>query len=94
VFVFVVFFPDAMYLLDLIIDVSLFSFAQLISGFPFSSGIILTLNRVHNSFYAISTLMYLLLVQVRYRVIKNIVPYRDLWVFFFKLLFRIIYSFA
>lgn len=74
------FFPMLCRFCDLILDVSLFSFTQLIAGVDWLSDTILTLNRVHNSFYAISTLMYLLLVQVRFRVIKNILPYRDLWV--------------
>ena len=40
---------------------------------------ILIMNRVHNSFYAVSTLMYLMLVQFRFRIIKNILPYKDIW---------------
>jgi len=62
------------------------------SGTTLLSDTILKLNRVHNSLYAISTLMYLLLVQVRFRVIKNILPYRDLWDHAFMCVTIIIWS--
>lgn len=86
------FFHFCVFIIYLTVVISMFSFAQMISGIDLLSNTILALNRVHNTFYAVSTLMYIALVQFRFRVIKNILPYRDLWDNLFMCITIIIWS--
>ncbi len=70
---------------------SLFNFALTIAPVPLLVDAVLISNRIHNTFFAVSTFMYLLLIQTRFRVIKSILPYRNLYDYLFVIVTIIVW---
>ena len=62
-----------------IIVTSLLSYSVSVMN-PRIASMILTLNRAHNTCYAFSTLIYMILIQLRFQIIKSVWPYRSIYV--------------